>query len=180
MPVDARSAAYHEAGHAVMAWHLRRSFGRVTIAVSEEIGGTVTHDREPSWWYDDHLPSNANVERFMRDRIMIGWAGRLAQERLGIDDEATLDEGFAYDLRTIALHAAEMTGSRDEAEAYLEWLRLRTRNALYQPIVWPCVEAVADALVERGTLSARTVRAICTGTRERLFAEHYARVRKTS
>lgn len=56
-----------------------------------------------------------------------------------------------------------MTGSPEEPGAYIEWLRIRTKALLGQPLVWAGVEAAAAAaaahLAER-TLSGRRMRDI--------------------
>jgi hypothetical protein len=42
----------------------------------------------------------------------------------------------------------------------LEWLYLDTRDRLTSPLVWPAVESLADALVERKTLGTRAARSL--------------------
>ena len=45
-------------------------------------------------------------------------------------------------------------GVEETANAMLEWLYLDTRDRLTSPLVWPAVETLADAPVERKTLGA--------------------------
>lgn len=42
--------------------------------------------------------------------------------------------------------------------ARLEWRYLETRDRLTSPLVWPAVESVADALIDRKTLGAKAAR----------------------
>jgi hypothetical protein len=52
------------------------------------------------------------------------------------------DYRYAFEL------ASEVSGSDDEAAAYLEWLERRTLNLMRHPIFWPGVSAVAGGLCE--------------------------------
>lgn len=64
------------------------------------------------------------------------------------------DQEDAHDL------VVKVSGTREEAGAYLEWLRQRTLSLLSDPAVWLAVEALTAALIERETLSAAAVRKI--------------------
>ena len=55
-------------------------------------------------------------------------------------------------------------GIEDTANAMLEWLYLDTRDRLTSPLVWPAVETLADALVERKTLGTRAARSLIRAT----------------
>jgi hypothetical protein len=54
----------------------------------------------------------------------------------------------------------EVSTSDSQAEAYAGWLKTRTWALVEVPAVWAMVVAIADALVERETLSGRACRTI--------------------
>jgi len=51
-----------------------------------------------------------------------------------------------------------MTSEPDETSAYLEWLRIRAKNTVTSRLWWPCVESLAESLLELPTLNARAAR----------------------
>jgi hypothetical protein len=54
----------------------------------------------------------------------------------------------------------KVSGSEEEASAYLGWLEQRTRNLIRRFDFWPSVEAVAHALEQKGELSGRRAQEI--------------------
>jgi hypothetical protein len=56
--------------------------------------------------------------------------------------------------------AGYLTPSIEETQAYVKWLCIRTERMLTQPQQWLMVEAVAEALLERETLSVMAARRI--------------------
>jgi hypothetical protein len=86
---------------------------------------------------------------FMERQIMFSLAGELAESmHLGRDAES----GFGQDFDSAVSAADWMSASTEEAEAYVHWLGERTRTILRLEPVWDAVTAVADALMEHGTL----------------------------
>jgi len=59
-----------------------------------------------------------------------------------------------------------LSGSASEEEAYVRWLRERTRTLLR--IHWAAVQAVAKALLAKGTLNGASVREIARSADEGL------------
>jgi ATP-dependent Zn protease len=136
------SAAYHEAGHAVAVERLGYPVLQATIRVSDDFAGAVT------WDVPGHLP--------LTDRAVIAMAGEIAQrlrygrlttcEWLGCSQDAqnwrTLVEGLPA----------------ESAERALRHTRRETRRMLREH--WADVESVAQALIERETLTGDEVRAL--------------------
>lgn len=180
---------YHEAGHAVVGLHLGMSLRFLEVKdVEDRAGGTMF--TKPGAWCDLEYP-NARTREWVLNRIVMGWAGTLAEENAGgtADD---LGIGFGQ----VALPPAEVSaGLRDSAETFflaapgsdidhllnfaealaigpdeveplLEWLRRRSLAMLRKH--WTDVELVATELERAGRLSGRRVRALL---RERQGAE---------
>jgi hypothetical protein len=136
---------------------------------------------------------DARTRRWVEAQVMFGLAGGLAHLRASPDAdweagmgsiELTGDQAAALsaghpertgvhrllvegDLRRAYDLVEKVSGSDQEADAYLRWLEQRTRSLMRQPFFWPAVEAVAAALLERGSLPAKQVKDIiadCTGS----------------
>jgi hypothetical protein len=74
------------------------------------------------------------------------------------------------DYEKVSFLAEMVSGSQEEANAYLGWLEQRTRNLIFHPWFKPAVRALAAALVERKTLSGRDARAIIDAAIEADFS----------
>jgi hypothetical protein len=149
-----RSTAYHEAGHAVVRRRLGLGVKSVTIVEDDEAAGRA-HYYAPGAQYVEQLEIGMEVaidgrtRRRIESEIMCGWAGRLAEERLGEAEEIELAIGARGDLDVIHSLAWRLHEGNDyEAEPFIEWLRRRTERLL-------AGELVAEALLAEGTLSGR-------------------------
>jgi hypothetical protein len=202
---ELRSTAFHEAGHAVAAYHLGRGFGRVSIEPDEDSLGRVRHHagrKNPVAAIEiaDYEASfggfiNGKLRRRLEIDVMIGLAGGLVEQELtgkeqhevGIglhklsDEERTaftkkFGEDTAFLLTTGDLHIAwgllnKVSGSDEEASAYLEWLFERTRNLISMPGFLDEVRSLADDLLDHGRLSGVKAREAIRAGRERWTAE---------
>lgn len=63
--------------------------------------------------------------------------------------------------------ALYLTGSERETRLYLRWLEERTRLLVESPLNWLRIEAVANALLEHGTLRAREIRKVASAALQR-------------
>jgi hypothetical protein len=70
--------------------------------------------------------------------------------------------------------ACTVSGSDEEGAAYLAWLEKRTLNLMRAPGFWPAVEALAEALVVRRSLSARAAKVVIDKAIEAFEAEFRA------
>jgi hypothetical protein len=139
-----RVCAFHEAGHALAAWRLGSEIILVTI--------------RPSTWPETRLPSEGRVEHrsgrgdhraFPHHQAIIYFAGPAAQARhdprSGVRHDATWDHDAAENVARIACRSPASIGP---------FLRLADHEA--RALVraeWHCVEALAETLVARETLS---------------------------
>lgn len=142
------ATAYHEAGHAIIAWNLGYQPTTASIEAGNDSVGQVRHENPfpgISFKFDGSDIARLKIER----AIMICLAGPLAQKRYrrsswrrwhGAADYATATE--------LALRAC---GSNEIASAFLKWLELRTKSLVADH--WRTIERVAIALLQRSTLS---------------------------
>jgi hypothetical protein len=145
----------HQAGHAVVA----RAVGHRIAGVSIRSGDGTTsrcHQPEIPTWFEH--PSDARHRRIAEHLIMVLYGGGEAQLRVE-EDEAHVLSCAAPDYRRGLELASVMIYEDDEAEAYAQWLLLRTRNLLHGPIWWAAVERLATTLLDKETLTARDARA---------------------
>lgn len=94
--------------------------------------------------------------------ILAQWAGLLSEARACWDGGAPPD-GWGRALEPLADLGRRITRSDGENEAYLEWLQRRAGGLLDLPGTWPAVEAVAEALLEKGSLPGAEVTALIGG-----------------
>lgn len=130
---------------------------------------------------------DGGTRRTVEVEIMILLAGGLVQmealsvehhevgmglERLSAEESASMarkyggDESewqnlvIGGDYRQAMELALKVSGSDEEASAYLGWLEQRTRNLIRRFDFWPSVEVVAQELREKSELSGRTIKEI--------------------
>lgn len=165
-----RLTAYHEAGHAAVARRLGVAVRSVTVVPDDEASGRTWHSGPGSWFRPD-IEVDGRTRNRIEAHIMIALAG-------GEAEDAFLGErsgdGLGPDNDNAVGLALYMSGDSEEASAYLEWLRLRTRNMLRQELVRCEVEAIAAALLDRKRVRAAEVKAICTEAFQALMAERRA------
>jgi ATP-dependent Zn protease len=144
-------AAYHEAGHAVVAHFQRIKVKQIALIVDVELGilGYTHTGGAPKWVSRDPTDRlRMNVERF----IVMCFAGELAEARfrgeyprpgMGSDDERAIE---------ISLH---ICGNEEIAEAFRHYCWCLSRALVAQH--WREIEALTTALLERKTLNESDV-----------------------
>lgn len=146
-------AAFHEAGHAVMAWHLGVRLSRVTIKSGVGTTGmTYLSGRLPK---DDYGTMTPEMQRQIENYILVAVAGAIAEE-IHTGTEHQIDN--SVDIRNACLVAGILTPEIDEMEAFINWLQIRARNTL--KFRWKVVAQVADELMRRKTLQAQTLQKV--------------------
>lgn len=155
MRLDSEKAtAYHEAGHAVMAFHLGVASTRkgISIVRDDTSAGRFHHQkllRGNSPELDDSPAARIRMEK----TILISLAGPVAQKffnpRSVRHYHGENDHQQAVD---IAVH---LNGGGEEATAYLKWLGLRTKRIV--KLRWPLVEALAKEALARKTMTGKEV-----------------------
>ena len=159
-----RVAAYHEAGHAVMAYHLHLRYRRVTIdpceldddcaGLCEGTGASVRI--YPAGRSSCHYQSDRSwAERKILQILAGPEAERRYRRRRTIDPLTDGHDGGDYaQVRDLAIR---LEGTSERATAYAEWLRLEARDTVGTTSFWFQVKAVARELHRHDALTAREV-----------------------
>ena len=150
------ATAHHEAGHVVVARSQGRAARGVTIVPDEDTLGSCSFYRlRETGSFAWHASAR---NRIRLEQLIISALGGCAAEARFVGRHnwigAHNDWRFAADLSTY------QAGGDEEADAYLNWLWERTRNIFRLDHWWGITTALADALVERRTLSAPEVRSL--------------------
>ena len=150
-----RAAAFHEAGHAVAAYHLHVRLRRISIGTDE--GGTLG-------WLDLWLPhvtsgeaENIRLARAVERDIIVLLAGAQA-ERIGVGRPSCPAGGV--DFYEAMRRAGSICRTSEEMSACLRWLQLRTHALVESPTWRQPIEILATRLLEHRQLGARETRAI--------------------
>ena len=127
---------------------------------------------------------SSGTRRSVEIEIMVSMAGGLTEmEALGLEDDLSpsmalipytaeqrtrlasrtgdLPDDLVHlfkDYEFVSILAEKVSGSLDEANAYIVWLEQRTRNLIRHPWFMPAVHGLAQALAARKTLSGREAR----------------------
>ena len=175
------AAAYHEAGHAVVGVLLRWAIRDVSIVPDEQTIGRVRHPRrsELDYWLADEVKSQKASAPTLNERVGIPrseWTAvqlRMRHRRARIDiavrlaglkaearfTRASNVPGGGFDRREV-LDLARQLASELSITADRIIVRESARASRLLAANWPCVEAVARALLVRDRLTGRQVRAI--------------------
>jgi hypothetical protein len=150
-----RAAAFHEAGHAVAAYHSHVRLRRISIGADE--GDAL------GWldlWLPHVTPDDAdNVRRAQaveRDIIVL-LAGAQA-ERVGLGRSSCPAGGV--DFYEAMRRAGAICRTSEEISACLRWLQLRTYALVRSPTWRQQIDALAARLLECRQLGARETRAL--------------------
>ena len=134
--------AYHEAGHAVMAYLERRAFRYVSIEPNEESLGHIMYRKFGERFHPDY-DEEARIRPQLEKAILSSLAGHASEciyrGRNNWVGSAT-DRTHAFDL------ASYISGSFEETEAYVNWLWVRCRVKIKTH--WFRVTALADQLLK--------------------------------
>jgi ATP-dependent Zn protease len=155
--------AYHEAGHAVAAYALRRRFGKITIVpMSDKLSAMTTPE---SNWIDFNLVYDLKPKARNRIEadIIIYFAGAVAERVFA----GQLNwKGSGWDNLRVKGYVESIVSSEDELETYLGWLRIRARNLIQSPLYWAAVQTLASELLKHKTIGYRRARRIIADAME--------------
>lgn len=159
-----KATAYHEAGHAAVAWHQGIRVRHVSIVPDAEYLGRVVHGdplRGIRLDFDNSDRTRLRAERLCRVLL----AGFLVEKRhtgRGNRIGASADHEAAVKLMD------RFVTDNDEAEAWLNLLAIQTRNIIALPHITAAIDALATALLEHRELSGRRVVEIATHPAKRV------------
>jgi hypothetical protein len=154
-PTLLKRVAYHEAGHAVIAFDARRSFSSITTIPDSDYLGCCFLRTLRSFHpdYDDTRRTKVEIERLM----LICYGGAMA-EKIMFGRSSWI--GARGDLETIANMAAYDYGSEEEMQVLCKLMMIRSRQTLVLPHNWVAVQRLADVLIEKRRVSYRVARSI--------------------
>lgn len=156
-PRQIAAVAIHEAGHAVAHVTLRRRIDRVTIVPDETALGLVTGKiiTEPiAEAILFGVPTPRQI-RAIEDSIVCGQAGPIAEAKFRGRRNLL---GAKDDHEKVVEMAIRMCGSAKEASSYAQELEQEAIALVVQN--YPEILVVAQALIERKTLSGVAVRRV--------------------
>lgn len=150
------AAAFHEAGHAVAAHHLKVRFRRIAIGkdTAKELGWLELW-LTPQATADDTV--DMRTEHAIERSVIVLLAGSQA-ERMALGRARYLGSGL--DFFEAVRYAGHLCRTRSEMSAYLRWMQLRVRALVESPTWRRPIEALAACLVQRRELGAREARGI--------------------
>jgi hypothetical protein len=147
--------AYHEAGHAVVAYHLGIEIRHVTIVPNHSSAGHLAHG--DLFCARGVGSDEANLER----AIQLALAGPLTQTRFHRPSYRRRDGRQDYDCATgLARYLAGSAGERE----FLRYQERRTNDLIDH--YWNEIERVARALLECDELSGAAVKKIIEAPRQ--------------
>ena len=151
-----RIAAFHEAGHAVVASAQGIGIEYATIEHEEGEHGRIALDQEPGL-----LASVAGMERLIR----ISLAGPIAQQRACGDAEIDQERAGADMIIVRALFIVISGGNIDGFPQFITRLRAETEALIFEPLNWARMLSVAAALVQRRMLTGQELRDVISAVR---------------
>jgi ATP-dependent Zn protease len=161
-----RATAYHEAGHAIMAYLLKFPFEKISIGPEEYSAVTFTMGKMYGFHYHQATPGDfaaAGTDRAVIDKeIQVLLAGDIADSLFSGHeslDPVSLDAQEAKNL------AETLHESLVQVEEYLSRLSAQTEEML--KFWWPVLETVAEGLLKKRHMTyAEVCEIIARGIRE--------------
>jgi hypothetical protein len=146
------ATAYHEAGHAVMAMILGRNIQKVTIKPGQvQTGGVRLGVCELG-------PGRSRSSQdLIEDEVMILLAGMVAESKF---TGQYCERGAAQDLRYVAAMLRDRGGSEPQMQRLQRRILDKTEHILHDPAHCRAIGQVATELIQRTTISGRSVRHI--------------------
>jgi hypothetical protein len=169
-------SAYHEAGHAVVAYDQGVRVHGISIVPDEGRMGHIAIDTLLLNQLAPTFQTNKGARnRFTMERhVMVLQGGHASVRKLeparknlaeAVNGEGS-DQNIAISL--VKAFAADQL----EAEKYYQWLDARTEGIMANPMRWFQVRILAESLLQHEQLGARKVREIIKGAGERWCEEN--------
>lgn len=149
-----KRVAYHEAGHAVAAYIVRRRWQYATIEPTDDSLGHIRYFPAPATFHpdaDEDTRTRYRLEQYATTAL----GGVVAEAKL-IGSHNWV--GASADLRQAVDWLDYLSSGPDETGAYVGWMLERTRGLLRQEHWWLAVEHLAAALLVHRRLDYRRCR----------------------
>lgn len=161
--------AYHEAGHAVVCHYLRVGYRYVTINSKDDSLGHLLHKKLAKSFRPD-IDSQSSRARFYVEKLIMASLGGISSESIVTGRNNW--KGAHEDLHSSSILALYFASNENEAEAFLNWLKIRTLNLLKRPAQWIAVESVAKELLKKRKLSSKEVRELIYSSIQKAVRNH--------
>ncbi len=149
--------AYHEAGHAVAAWHVRLTSKHLSIIPDDSSAGR--HFPGPYFpGVNPEFDDSPKCQRRLENKALVCLAGPAAQRRFSPRGYRWVHGDTDY------RHAVELLSytspEPDELGAYVGLIEIRARNFVGRRDMWAAIKALAAALLDRGEIPGREIKPI--------------------
>ncbi len=151
--VQYHPTAYHEAGHAVVAYFLGVRIKKVSIIPGKDYVGIVIHEKVVRGLAPEIDMSLLNFNR-MEKLARIAIAGDIAQKI----HAPKSGDGASSDRQTVADVAFRLNGSSEAASAWITWLKVSVTDTVKNR--WAFVDAIAHELVKHKQLTREQIAAL--------------------
>jgi hypothetical protein len=157
---EEKRIAFHEAGHAVMAFLLKRRFMTISMIPDEGSSGRV---HVPAGFVEaieemlDGGELTIEKEHAIKDHIRILWAGI---ESEGVHFGRRSWGGFEHDMQAITTLVLFLHPPGETSDRLVAYLRSHTRDLLGLKCYRKAVTDLAGALLEKKEFGARLARKI--------------------
>lgn len=152
--------ALHEAGHTVAVVHTGGVLKKASIIADGDYLGCVWHTPATivNGQYDpDNSARQLKWRRLVENQLLIGLCGAAAQREAG--STRYLHAHCLSDYQSVADCALALTNGLDGPVADTLVAHFEARAAAFTRERWKEIEAVAECLLEHGTIGAQQVRA---------------------
>jgi hypothetical protein len=149
------AAAYHEAGHAVVAYFLDYKPEFVTIVPTVDPAGHIIHPN-PLHGFQLDIDDSGEARLRVESAITICFAGPLAQQRYNPRSWRRVHGQVDYErIAELGLHVC---GSGEQANAFIRWREIVAFDMVKAH--WLRIQLVAGQLLERENLNQTDLDAI--------------------
>jgi ATP-dependent Zn protease len=149
--------AYHEAGHAVVAYYVHRRIRHLSIIPREDDLGHMLQGKGPDLKSAEWETSTRTRDR-LEESAMISWGGDAAEYIL--TNRKKYRPGSMSDIHNVIGYLSKICPESDALSAYVDWLWYCTRNLLREEYQWLAVEALATELIEHHYIGSTRARQI--------------------
>jgi hypothetical protein len=149
------ATAYHEAGHAVIAYLLGYRPQSVTIVPTADTAGHIIH-ANPLHGFQLDIDGSDEARLRVENVVTICFAGLIAQKRY--NPRSWRRAHGQWDYEKIAELGLRVCGSGEQATAFIRWREIVACDMVKAH--WPRIQLVAGQLLERENLSHTDLDAI--------------------
>jgi len=183
---DLTTSAYHEAGHAVIAWYYGRRILRAAISQDKDKKGNCeiirlfgkfpnieVHEFEKEM---DIIMAGAAAEEQLTGKINVGtdWAGTDYPDAINVASEWAKKTGKTLNSEYLIDQSIDVEGIKGclFSGAFLNEFGGNVRNLMSRPHILRSVEAVANALLKHKTLNRDEVSRIISKTWKKMEGDY--------